>query len=67
MELRDKRIAVTGAGQGLGRAISIALAARGAQLALIDLAAEALEESATLCRQAGGGASCHIVDISSPE
>ena len=65
MELKDKKIVVTGAGQGLGRAIAIALAAREAQLALVDLDAETLQQSAKLCRRAGGGASHHIVDVSS--
>jgi 3-oxoacyl-[acyl-carrier protein] reductase len=37
MQLKDKVIVITGAGQGLGRLMGEALAAKGAKLALVDL------------------------------
>ena len=37
MDIKQKLIAVTGAGRGLGRAIALSLASQGAVLALIDV------------------------------
>ena len=44
---------VTGAGSGIGRALSIALAGRGANLAVSDVDMAALEETVRLCHGAG--------------
>ncbi|MBB5210549.1 SDR family oxidoreductase [Microbulbifer hydrolyticus] len=49
MEIKDAVVAITGAGRGLGRAMATHLAARGARLALIDIDAQALAETAELC------------------
>lgn len=53
MKLQDSVIAITGGGQGLGRAMAVSLAAKGARLALIDLNEERLQETVALCEQAG--------------
>jgi NAD(P)-dependent dehydrogenase (short-subunit alcohol dehydrogenase family) len=45
-DLRGKVAAITGAGSGIGRALALALAREGAQLALADLHDEALAETA---------------------
>jgi 3-oxoacyl-[acyl-carrier protein] reductase len=45
MQLTDKVIAITGAGQGLGRAMAVYLAERGAHIAIIDLNQEQMEET----------------------
>lgn len=37
MDLKDKVVVVTGGGRGLGRAMALELAAKGAKLALADL------------------------------
>ena len=37
MNLQDKVIAITGAGQGLGRAMAVYMAGKGARIAVIDL------------------------------
>jgi 3-oxoacyl-[acyl-carrier protein] reductase len=54
---------VTGAGNGLGRAESLALAQAGAALILNDLPGEAIAETAEQVRQAGGQARACAGDI----
>ena len=54
--LQDRVVVVTGAAQGLGRAIALKLGQEGARLALLDLQAEAVAETATLVQAAGGQA-----------
>jgi 3-oxoacyl-[acyl-carrier protein] reductase len=49
MDVRKKTVVVTGAGRGIGRATSLQLADRGADVALFDLNASDLEETAALC------------------
>ena len=51
MDLRDKTVVVTGAGRGIGRVTALQLAEHGANLALFDLTANDLEETARLCTQ----------------
>lgn len=53
-ELNGKRCLVTGAASGIGRATAIAAAAKGADLYLTDIQAEALEGVVAEIRQAGG-------------
>ena len=48
MDLKDKTIVVTGAARGLGQKMAEAVAAQGARVALVDLDAATLEESARL-------------------
>ncbi len=52
MDINGKTIVITGGGQGLGRAMAVYLARSGARLALIDLNADKLAETADLCRAA---------------
>lgn len=60
-ELRQQRVIVTGAGQGLGAAIARRFAAAGARLALMDYDAAALAETTRAC---GPGAIGIEVDLS---
>jgi 3-oxoacyl-[acyl-carrier protein] reductase len=53
MELRNKTIAITGGGRGLGAAMAKRLAKQGCKLALIDIDGEQLEQTAALCSNAG--------------
>lgn len=63
MDLRNKVIAITGGGQGLGRSMALALAAKGAQLALLDLNQTKLDEAVQLCQAAGGNARAYIANV----
>jgi 3-oxoacyl-[acyl-carrier protein] reductase len=49
MDIRSKTVVVTGAGRGIGRAISLQLARRGANMALFDLNTTDIEETRALC------------------
>ncbi len=53
---------LTGAGSGIGRALAVLLAGRGATLALADLNYEALEATRVLCGHAA--VSTHALDVS---
>ncbi|MDB4991016.1 MAG: short-chain dehydrogenase/reductase, partial [Myxococcaceae bacterium] len=66
-KLQGKVVAVTGAGSGMGRAIGCALVARGAHVALSDVNAEGLRETAELIQKTpptGTRVSTHVVDVS---
>jgi len=56
-------VVVTGAGQGIGRAISRLLAARGARVAVADIV-EGGEETVELCSESGGEARFFRCDVS---
>ncbi len=58
-------VVVTGAAQGIGRAIALRLAGMGARLSLWDTQREGAAETAVLCRQAGTEAHSYQVDVSS--
>lgn len=54
---------VTGAGSGIGRATSLALAERGCSLALADVSETGLEETAALVTAQGRAVSTHVLDV----
>lgn len=54
---------VTGAGSGIGRATALALAKRGADLALLDVSASRLAETADALSGLGRRVSRHVVDL----
>jgi NAD(P)-dependent dehydrogenase (short-subunit alcohol dehydrogenase family) len=56
MSLAERTAVVTGAGSGLGRAIAVALAARGARVAAVDIDLASAEETAKMIGAAGGRA-----------
>ncbi len=62
MKLADKIVVVTGAGGGIGRALVVALLARGARVAGVDRRPEGLEETASIAA-AGQRLSLHTADV----
>ncbi|MBW7470420.1 SDR family oxidoreductase [Marinobacter sp. M216] len=67
MKLQDSVIAITGGGQGLGRAMAEYFAARGAKLALIDLMPEKLDEAVAACKAAGVEAKSYVCNVAKEE
>lgn len=63
MQLKDQVIAITGAAQGLGRAMAEEFANQGAHIALIDMQQEALEATASELRQIGVKAEVFVLDV----
>jgi short-subunit dehydrogenase len=66
MKLRNSRVLITGAGSGIGRALALELARRGARLALAGRNRERLERTAAEIRSAGGNASTFALDLAAP-
>jgi 3-oxoacyl-[acyl-carrier protein] reductase len=63
MQIEGKTIVITGAGRGLGQAMAQTLAANGARLALVDIDEEGLEETQSLCQDAGVRMRGYPVDV----
>lgn len=64
MALNSKVILVTGAGQGIGRAIALRLAKEGADIALVDLNQDKLANVAKEVEALGRKATTFIADVS---
>ena len=67
MGLEGKVAIVTGGGSGIGRATSLAFAAKGARVVVADVVAEGGEETARMIRDAHGEAIFIKVDVSQAE
>lgn len=63
MNLQDKVIVITGGGQGLGRAMALHLASKGAAPALIDMNQDALDETVGLCAELGIKARGYVANV----
>jgi 3-oxoacyl-[acyl-carrier protein] reductase len=66
-ELNEKVAMVTGAARGLGQAIAVKLAGAGADIALCDLKAEWLEETASKVKALGRKVECYGVNVADGE
>ncbi|QEW07455.1 SDR family oxidoreductase [Nitrincola iocasae] len=64
MDLKDKVVVVTGGGRGLGRAMALELAAKGAKLALADLNQQDLDDTIAQCKEKGSEARGYICNVS---
>ena len=65
--MKGSRIILTGASEGIGRALALALAARGARVALAARDRERLESLAQQCRAAGGEAFAVPTDVTNQQ
>jgi short-subunit dehydrogenase len=65
--MKDRRIILTGASEGIGRALALALASRGARLALAARDRERLESLAQECRARGGEALAVPTDVTNQQ
>jgi short-subunit dehydrogenase len=54
---------LTGAGNGIGRALALSYAAPGVRLALVDRDAGRLQETASLCERQGAAVACAHLDV----
>src|SRR5438477_807294 len=63
----DRSAIVTGAGQGLGKAIAIRLAAEGARVALVDRDRSSAEAVTAEIVSLGGRALALVADVSQPD
>jgi NAD(P)-dependent dehydrogenase (short-subunit alcohol dehydrogenase family) len=67
MDLNRKGVVVTGASRGLGAALAAKLAARGARVVLVARGKDALEQTASRIRAAGGEAHVIVGDVADPD
>ena len=58
-----RRVIVTGAAQGIGRAVALHLASPGVHLAVWDVKRDGVEETAKLCQEKGAAARAWTVDV----
>ncbi|HAU67104.1 MAG TPA: acetoin dehydrogenase [Gammaproteobacteria bacterium] len=66
-KFKDRICVVTGAGSGIGRALALQLHERGAKLALADIQADNLAETAELISKSGGNAFTKTLDVADQE
>lgn len=64
MQLKDKAIVITGAAQGIGRALAQTFAEAGSHVALLDLREDGLQETRDQCAALGVQARCYAANVS---
>jgi NAD(P)-dependent dehydrogenase (short-subunit alcohol dehydrogenase family) len=64
--MKGKSIVITGASDGIGRALALTLAARGARLTLAARSKEGLDRAVQECKDAGGDAQAVPTDVTDP-
>src|SRR5437764_14217192 len=67
MHLNNARVVITGASQGIGRAIALEFSARGARVALAARNRPPLDELASEIRDRGGEAVGILTDVTIPD
>jgi 3-oxoacyl-[acyl-carrier protein] reductase len=63
MNIKGKNIVITGAARGLGRSMAVMFAQQGANLAVVDLKLDNLNETALQCRAAGALTRCYAANV----
>ena len=66
-DFRHRVCVITGAGSGIGRALSLNLAGQGARLAISDINQDAVVHTASQARQRGAEVESYVLDVSSRE
>ncbi len=64
VDLTGQVAVVTGAGNGIGKACALALAASGAQVALLDISPSALDQTQAEISSLGGSSTTYLCDVS---
>ena len=67
MDLKDKVIVITGGARGLGASIAQGIAAKGANVALVDIDADALKASEATCSATGVTARSYTANVAKEE
>jgi 3-oxoacyl-[acyl-carrier protein] reductase len=67
MQLSGKLVVVTGAGRGIGRAMALAFAQKGAHVAALDLNADDLNRTRSLCEELGVRAATFVCNVTREE
>jgi NAD(P)-dependent dehydrogenase (short-subunit alcohol dehydrogenase family) len=63
LEYQGRTAVITGAASGIGRALAVELSRRGASLAISDVDAAGLDQTAGLCAQGGGRVDTYDLDV----
>jgi 3-oxoacyl-[acyl-carrier protein] reductase len=63
MQLNGKLAVITGGGRGIGRAMALAFAQKGANVAALDLNQADLDQTVALCKQAGVQAASYVYNV----
>ncbi|MBX3650778.1 MAG: 3-oxoacyl-ACP reductase FabG [Burkholderiales bacterium] len=63
MRLKDKVAIITGAGRGIGQATAVKFAREGARVVVCDLTPEWIDQTVTLCKEAGAEAIGCVADV----
>jgi len=63
MQLQSKLAVITGGGRGIGRAMALTFAQKGANIAVLDLDAADLDETVRICTEAGVRAQRYLCNI----
>jgi len=67
VDVRGKTLVISGAGRGIGRALALHFARKGAQLALIDTNGEDLEETRLLCSETGATPRGYLANVANED